>query len=485
MTTYFSFAEDSGTVSPGGSTTGVEESKEANEILLQTPPPLTPPPLLPSDSIWDGLDDINDNNDESGGRKQESFSREVDVALSVDESANFDAIECTGAHGRQELGTFPSVFDISTLAVTVADVDEESLASNSPSIGAASVLTLDTALQSLKGLALIDDGAFLLERFSRLPPPPPPPGSPPSNAPPQKRFASSGNSEEDTSASISVTPKTVDFEGGSDSSKEESKNGGKMEETAAAGLDVPRHDNGRESLILITEERGTITEAASNSCRDQASMTNEPPEIEEKGTITEDVPTDFVERKVASLCSQMHQLFTSIDRLALEKGAALPSDKGHGQYSVVSLVEMLDIDPLSPPSLDDLAVHIDELNMFASSSTDMWNTRLKRSSLQNQSFQKELRRWRRENGNLRDEIRHLNMQAAESVSHNKKSTDALKEENEKLRSELDRLKEEARGAFPTDKMSAIALATSIHRGPSKNNIFVRKNTIGSFKKNSI
>lgn len=460
MTTYFSFAEDSGTVSLGGSTTGVEESKEAGEILLRTPPPLTPPPLLPTDSsIWDGLDDINDN-DESGGRKQESLSREVDVALSVDESANFDALKCTGVYGRQELGAFPSAFDLSRLAITVADDDEESLASNSPSIGAASVLTLDTALQSLKGLALIDDDASLLEPYLRLPPPPPPPGSPPSNSLPQKCCASSP-----------VTPKTVDFEGDSESSKEESENAGEVEETVVVDLEMSHHDSGRESSILITKERGTMTEAASSSCRDQASMTNEPPEIEEKGTMTnmtEDMPTDLVERKVASLCSCMHQLLISIDRLALEIGAALPGDKGRDQYSIESLLaeKMLDIDPLSPPSLEDLAVCIDELNKFASSNTDVWNTRLKRSSRQNQSFQKEQRRWRRENGNLRDEIRHLKMQAAESVSQNKKSTDALKEENERLRSELERMKEEARGAFPTDKMSAIALATSIHRGPN-------------------
>lgn len=474
MTTYFSFAEDSGTVSPGGSTTGAEESKEADEIFLRTPPP-----LLPSDSsstMWDGLDDTNDN-DESGCRKQELFSLEVDVALSVDESANFDAIKCTGAHGRQELGAFPSAFDLSRLAVTVADDDEESLASNSPSIGAASVLTLDTAIQSFKGLALIDDDAFLLEPSLRLPPPPPPPGSPPSNALPQKRCEKGDYSEGDASVSCSVTPRTVGFEGDSDSSKEESEDIGKMEEAVVVDLDMLRHDNGRESSILITEARGTMTEAVSSSCRDQAIMTNEPPEIEEKGTITEDVLTDFVERKVACLCSRMHQLLTSIDRLALEITAALPGDKGRGQCSTEFLVEMLDINPLSPPSLEDLAVHIDELDEFASSNTDMWNTRLKRSNLQNQSFQKEQRRWRRENGNLRDEIRHLKMQAAESVSHNKKSIDSLKEENERLRSELERMKEEARGAFPTDKMSAIALATSIHRGPSKNDIFVRKKEV--------
>ena len=130
-----------------------------------------------------------------------------------------------------------------------------------------------------------------------------------------------------------------------------------------------------------------------------------------------------------------------------------------------SLVEMLDIDPLSPPPLEDLSVHIDELNRIASSNVNMWNTRLQRAGLQNQSFRKEQRRWRRENGILRDEIRYLKMQAAESVSHNKKSADALKEENDRLRSELERMREEARGAFPTDKMSAIALATSVHRGP--------------------
>ena len=474
MTTYFSFAEDSGTVSPGGSTAGVEESKEADVIFLRTPPPLLP--SNSSSTIWDGLGDTHDN-EESGGRKQESLSHEVDVALSVDESASFDAIKCTGTRNFRELGAFPSTFDLSRLDITVADYDEESLASNSPSIGAASVLTLDTALQSLKGLALIDDDAFLLESSLRLPPPPPPPGSPPSNALPQKSFASGDNSEGDPSASSSVTPKTVDFEGDSDLSMKESKNGGKMLEMEVADLDVSRRYNVRESSILVTEERGTMTEAASSSCRDQASMTNEPPEIEEKGTMTnmaEDMPTDLVERKVASLCSCMHQLLISIDRLALEIGAALPGDKGRGQYSIEFLVEMPDIDPLSPPSLEDLAVCIDELNKFASSNTDVWNTRLKRSSLQNQSFQKEQRRWRRENGNLRDEIRHLKMQAAESVSHNKKSTDALKEENERLRNELERMKEEAKGAFPTDKMSAIALATSIHRGPRKNNIFVRK-----------
>ena len=445
MTTYFSFAEDSATVSPGGSTTGVEDSKEADDMFLGTPPP-----LLSSDSstLWDGLD------------------HEVDVALPAGESPSFDAVKCTGVHG-QELGVLPDAF-ISGLAITVADDDEESLASNSPSVGAASVLTLDTALQSLKGLALIEDDTFVLESSLRLPPPPPPPGLPPRTALQRKLCACSNNSEGEKSASNSISPKTIEFEEDSEAFspsadcvvKGESENIGEVKEEAVVDITAVRHQIDLSGAPMITgEERGAVAEAATKFYRDQASMTNEM-EFEEKGSMTEDVPVGQVERKVASLYSCIRQLFIIIDRLAMETGG-----KGSGRNGIESLVEILDIDPLSPPPLEDLSVHIDELNRIASSNVNLWDTRLQRASLQNQSFQKEQRRWRRENGSLRDEIRYLKMQAAESVSHNKKSADALKEENDRLRSELERMREEARGAFPTDKMSAIALATSVHRGP--------------------
>ena len=435
MTTYFSFAEDSATVSPGGSTTGVEDSKEADDMFLGTPPP-----LLSSDSstIWDGLDD-GGGDGKTGIGKQKSSFHEV--------------------HG-QELGVLHDAF-ISGLAITVADDDEESLASNSPSVGAASVVTLDTALQSLKGLALIEDDTLVLESSLHLPPPPPPPGLPP-------RTACSNNSEGEKSASSAITPKTIEFEEDSEASspsadcavKGESENIGGVKEDAVVDITAVRHQiDLSEAPIITGEERGTVAEAATKFYRDQANMTNEM-EFEEKGSMTEDVSVGQVGRKVASLYSCMRQLFIIVDRLAMETGG-----KGSGRNGIESLVEMLDIDPLSPPPLEDLSVHIDELNRIASSNVNMWNTRLQRASLQNQSFQKEQRRWRRENGSLRDEIRYLKMQAAESVSHNKKSADALKEENDRLRSELERMREEARGAFPTDKMSAIALATSVHRGP--------------------
>ena len=73
MATYFSFAEDSATVSPGGSTTCLEDSKEADDMFLGTPPP-----LLSSDSstIWDGLDD-GDGDGTTGIGKQKSSFHEV------------------------------------------------------------------------------------------------------------------------------------------------------------------------------------------------------------------------------------------------------------------------------------------------------------------------------------------------------------------------------------------------------------------------
>jgi len=454
MTTYFSFAEDSDAISLSGSAAGVEESKKTNEMFFHQ----ISQTLLSSDSstVWEGVDDNN-----SGSGKQ---ARGVDDAVSADDSASFGGMKCTGAIVN---GVFSNAIISSEVAITVAD-EEESLASNSPSCGAASVLTLDTALQSLKGLALVDDYAFSFESSSLRvpPPPPPPPGPPPVTALPQEPCDSVRGQ---TSASSSIAPEANNFEENSEgplaSTRLEEKTEGASEgekTTTVADLTFIDRAIGPEIPIDVGEGRGTMTEDVTNDHCDQANMTNEPPELEVQGIMTEDImPIDLVERKVATLCTCVHQLLTNIDRLAL--GATFPGDKGHGIETRV--LRMQEIDPLSPPTLENLARHIDELSKVTSSNTNVWNRRLKRSSLQNQSFQKEQRRWRRENGSLRDEIRHLKMQAAESVSHHKMSADALQEENERLRGELNHMKEEARGAFPTDKMSAIALATAIHRGP--------------------
>ena len=461
MTTYISFAE---AVSLGGSTTGVEESKEIDSS----------PSGTSSSTIWDGLDcDPTD-----GSINRGSLSREVRVALSAVDSASLDVVKGAGAK-NEELGAFPTFLISSEMAITVAADgiscgDECSLASNSPSVGAASILTLDTALQSLQGLALVEDDAFLMASSLCLPPPPPPPGLPPPSVLPQESGHSSECSERRTSSYIAPDPKEE-----SDPKEKyvPSLSPGLLEEgdgdeagcvEEAVGVKSERtfihRGTGPESQMANGEDKGTMTEDASNcNYREQSSMTDKAPELEDKGIMTEDVPIDLVERKVASLCTCINQLLADIDRLAVETAATLPGNEGCG---VVSL-EVLEIDPLSPPSLEDITTHIEELKKIVSSSASTWNTRLQRSTLQSQSFRKEQRRWRRENGRLRDEIRHLKMQAAESVSQNDScaSANALKEENERLRDELDRMRQEACGAFPSDKLSAIALATSIHRGP--------------------
>jgi hypothetical protein len=461
MTTYISFAE---AVSLGGSTTGVEESKEIDEVLPQMLPPSSP---SGSSTIWDGLDC-----DTTGGSiNRGSFSREVRVALSPVDSASLGVVKGAGAK-NEELGAFPTFLISSEMAITVAADgiscgDECSLASNSPSVGAASILTLDTALQSLQGLALVEDDAFLMASSLCLPPPPPPPGLPPPSVLPQESGHSSEWSERRTSSYIAPDPKEEYVPSLSPGLLEEGDGdeAGCVEEAVGVKDRIFIHrGTGPESQMANGEDKGTMTEDASNcNYREQSSMTDKAPELEDKGIMTEDVPIDLVERKVASLCTCINQLLADIDRLAVETAATLPGNEGCG---VVSL-EVLEIDPLSPPSLEDITTHIEELSKVVSSSASTWNTRLQRSTLQSQSFRKEQRRWRRENGRLRDEIRHLKMQAAESASQNNSyaSANALKEENERLRDELDRMRQEACGAFPSDKLSAIALATSIYRGP--------------------
>ncbi len=459
MTTYISFAE---AVSLGGSATGVEESKEIDEVLPQMLPPSSPSSSTGSSTIWDGLDC-----DTTGGSMNRgSLSREVRVALSAVDSAPLDVVK--GAGGKnEELGAFPTFLISSEMAITVAADgiscgDECSLASNSPSVGAASILTLDTALQSLQGLALVEDDAFLMASSLCLPPPPPPPG-----LPPQESGHSSECSERRTSSYIAPDPEEEYVPSLSPGllEKGDGDEAGCVEEAVGVkDMTFVHRRTSPESQMAIGEDKGTMTEDASNcNYREQSSMTDKAPELEDKGIMTEDVPIDLVERKVASLCSSINQLLADIDRLAVETAATLPGNEGCG---VVSL-EVLEIDPLSPPSLEDITTHIEELSKVVSSSASTWNTRLQRSTLQSQSFRKQQRRWRRENGRLRDEIRHLKMQAAESASQNNSyaSANALKEENERLRDELDRMRQEACGAFPSDKLSAIALATSIYRGP--------------------
>lgn len=464
MTTYISFAE---AVSFGGSTTGVEESKEIDEVLPQMLPPSSP---SGSSTIWDGLDC-----DTTGGSMNRgSLSREVRVALSAVDSASLDVVKGAGAK-NEELGAFPTFLISSEMAITVAADgiscgDECSLASNSPSVGAASILTLDTALQSLQGLALVEeDDAFIMASSLCLPPPPPPPGLPPPSVLPQESGHSSECSERRTSSYIAPDPEEeyVPSLSPGPLEKGDGDEAGYVEEAVGVkDMTFIHRGTGPESQMANGEDKGMMTEDASNcNSREQSSMTDKAPELEDKGIMTEedDVPIDFVERKVASLCTCINQILADIDRLAVETAATLPGHEGSG---VVSL-EVLEIDPLSPPSLEDITTHIEEVKKVVSSSARTWNTRLQRSTLQSQSFRKEQRRWRRENGRLRDEIRHLKMQAAESVSQNNScaSANALKEENERLRDELDRMRQEACGAFPSDKLSAIALATSMHRGP--------------------
>ena len=109
MTTYISFAE---AVSFGGSTTGVEESKEIDEVLPQMLPPSSP---SGSSTIWDGLDC-----DTTGGSMNRgSLSREVRVALSAVDSASLDVVKGAGAK-NEELGAFPTFLISSEMAITVA-----------------------------------------------------------------------------------------------------------------------------------------------------------------------------------------------------------------------------------------------------------------------------------------------------------------------------------------------------------------------------
>lgn len=408
-----------------------------------------------SSTIWDGIDDVDD-----GGAG--------DLELSTASCSSSSELGGVEADGRERSTAFSFSFRLSeetTDHLDVVDLDEASTGSNAsltPTIGANSIRTLETELASLKGLLLLEDEpttfALLL-----LPPPPPPPGPPPLQiqelyGKPRVRTCSSTTSEStDHGSASSISEPGVSGE-----------DMGTMTDNDV-DTDIRSTTEVEERATMPDEQgkctadvEGTATMTDTINKEDQATMTVDAiKELNDKGTATDGLK-DELRSKGLSFCLIAQELVLTIEHLSAETSSTL----GRAVSSKASLVgEDFDIDPLAPPSVDDITTYIDSLRDVAAKSTNEWKASLKRVTIMNHNFHKEQRRWRRENNRLRDEVRHLKMQAAESVSQNELSASALREDNARLKGEVRQLKIELEAAEANrpNNISAIELATVLQQ----------------------